>query len=47
MLKTYLTPSMRFRETSFETNFLLSGDGNAPAFDGYTTEGEIPWDSNN
>lgn len=47
MLKTYLTPSVRFRETSFETNFLLSGDGNAPAFDGYTTDGEIPWDSNN
>ena len=47
MLKTYLTPSVRFRETSFETNFLLSGDGNAPAFDGYTTEGEILWDSNN
>ena len=45
MLKTYLTPSVRFKETSFETNFLLSGDGNAPAFDGYTTEGEIPWDN--
>ena len=44
MLKTYLTPSVRFKETSFETNFLLSGDGNAPAFDGYTTDGEIPWD---
>lgn len=44
MKKTYLEPSVRSKESSFEQNFLLSGDGNAPAFDGYTTDGEIPWD---
>ena len=44
MRKIYLTPSMRLEELSFETHFLLSGDGNAPAFDGYTTDNEIPWD---
>ena len=44
MLKTYLSPSMDFKEISFEYNNLLSGDGNAPAFDGYTTDGEISWD---
>lgn len=43
MRKNYLTPSMRFKELSFETNFLLSGDGTAPGFDGYTTDEEIPW----
>ncbi len=44
MRKSYSTPSVKFKELSFEIQFLLSGDGNAPAFDGYTTEGEIPWD---
>lgn len=44
MLKTYLSPSMSFKEISFEHNFLLSGDANAPGFDGYTNDGEeIPW----
>ena len=45
MRKIYLTPSMRFKEISFEHNCLLSGDGNAPAFEGYTTDDEIPWDN--
>ena len=44
MLKTYFSPSMDFKEISFENNYLISGDGNAPAFDGYSTDGEIPWD---
>ena len=44
MKKNYLTPSMRFKELSSEHNFLISGDGSAPSFDGYTNDGEIPWD---
>ena len=43
----YHKPHLSLEELTLEDNILsLVGDGNAPAFDGYTTDEdqEIPWD---
>ena len=41
----YYKPHLSLEELTLEDNILsLVGDGNAPAFDGYTTDDEIPWD---
>lgn len=46
MKKTYFEPVLSVQELTLGNNILsnITGDGNAPAFDGYTTDGEIPWD---
>ena len=45
MKKTYLSPAESVKELSLGKSFLISGNGNAPSFSGYTTDEEISWDN--
>ena len=44
MKKNYLPPTTSVQDLMLGNNILsFSGVGNAPSFEDYTTDGEIPW----